>query len=105
MKNRNVIFVGGIHGVGKTTYCEKLSSDLNLKHYSASDLIKEVKRTNSVHKNVKNIPQNQDILLDAIDKCFYENKWYILDGHFCLLNEQGSISPIPFATFQSIGPR
>lgn len=41
MKTSNIIFIAGIHGVGKSTLCKKLSSRYNIEHYSASELIKK----------------------------------------------------------------
>jgi len=37
---KNIIFIGGIHGVGKGTLCEKVCNDLNLLHLSASEVLK-----------------------------------------------------------------
>lgn len=40
---RQIIFVGGIHGVGKTTLCKKIESRYNMEHFSASNLIAKEK--------------------------------------------------------------
>lgn len=34
-----------------------------------------------------------------------EGRWYLLDGHFCLLNNEGIISKIPEETFINLSPR
>ena len=35
----NIIFVGGIHGVGKTTFCKNIVKKSELEHFSSSELI------------------------------------------------------------------
>ena len=40
LKMKNIIFIGGIHGVGKGTLCEKVCNDLNIRHLSASEVLK-----------------------------------------------------------------
>ena len=46
MINYNINFIGGIHGVGKTTFCKLLTERIGYLHYSASSLIKEYKKRN-----------------------------------------------------------
>jgi broad-specificity NMP kinase len=38
--NIKIAFIGGIHGVGKSTICRQICSELNLEYLSASELIK-----------------------------------------------------------------
>lgn len=100
--NNKIFFIAGIHGVGKSTFCNQLSNELNIKHYSASELIKLVlKRNADEKKKVGDIEGNQDILLYAIKSLVKESS-IILDGHFCLINKTGSIDHIPLKTFQSL---
>lgn len=91
-----IIFIAGIHGVGKTYYCNSLNN--RIKNYSASNLIREYKEINS--KIVKNIGENQNYLLEAISR-LNEEKIY-LDGHFCLINSKNEIEKIPLNTFKSL---
>lgn len=101
--NRKIIFIGGIHGVGKTTLCRKISEALLIKHYSASELISKLKvQTISKDKKVSNIGENQDILLESINSFVHEKGYYLLDGHFCLLNSDGHITEISFDTYKSL---
>lgn len=106
MANNNIIFVGGIHGVGKTTLCNKLSSRLNIHCYSASSLIRKIKDSprKALTKKVLNIDTNQDLLITAINQHVDKNKICILDGHFALLNREGLVSEIALPTFLSISP-
>lgn len=104
--NRNIIFVGGIHGVGKTTLCSKIINRTGLKHFSASELIKKVKHDDVCKKRklVPDINENQNYLSIALNEYMNEDLTYLLDGHFCLLNNEGAITRIPFSTFQDVSP-
>jgi len=67
---KKIIFVAGIHGVGKTYLCQSLKESIGIDHFSASQLISEFKREkfSSTDKSVKNINNNQELLLKAIEK-------------------------------------
>jgi len=102
--NKKIIFIGGIHGVGKTTLCRKISKKIPLKHYSASELISKLKCENiGKDKRVSNVIENQNILLESIDRYLTDEEYYLLDGHFCLLNSKEHIVPVPFNTFSLLG--
>ncbi len=104
--DRKIIFVGGVHGVGKTTFCQAIASPLRLQHVSASELIYTGKQIYSTFsKRVNNIGKNQSILIAGIEKTIDRDRWWLLDGHFCLLNRQFVISDIPFPTFEAIAPK
>lgn len=100
-----IIFIGGVHGVGKTTFCKELSLSYNIPHFSASSLIKE-KSKNSVQSNkiTSKINKNQDILTQEIRSRFSPNSTYLLDGHFTLINSDSAISLIPETVFFNISP-
>lgn len=36
----NIIFIGGVHGVGKGTICQKIKEKLDFTHLSASEVLK-----------------------------------------------------------------
>ena len=57
----NIHFFGGIHGVGKTFLCKRLSSQLSIKHFSAGELINQGIQKN---KEVKSINSNQNVPKD-----------------------------------------
>lgn len=101
--NRNIIFIAGVHGVGKTTFCEYISKKYDIKYYLASELIAEARKTSFTTLFVEGINENQTILVDSVKNLNDENKEYILDGHFCLLNEHKSIVQIPEKTFELLG--
>lgn len=103
---KQIIFIGGIHGVGKTTITNKLTELLDIKAYVCGDLIKKMDAhiLNKNSKNVKNISSTQNLLLEGIDKIVKETN-IILDGHFCLLNKAGNIGKIPVYVFEQLNIR
>lgn len=105
MKQKDIVFVGGIHGVGKSTLCNKLKSILNINHHSASELIKK-KNQDLVNssKTVNDVSGNQDILIQAINEYVTDNK-FLLDGHFALFNSSKEVIEIPLKTFEGLAPK
>ena len=100
-----MIFVSGIHGVGKTFFANQVKEQLGIATYSASQLITEKRNKGfAANKIVEEIDENQVYLLDAIDELREKGEEFILDGHFCLLNRDGFISRIPMNTFTSLNP-
>lgn len=100
-----MIFVSGIHGVGKTYFCNQVKERLGINTYSSSKLIEEKRNSNfSANKTVSDIDENQLLLLRAIEKLRRKGDEFILDGHFCLLDMDGHISRIPMETYISLKP-
>lgn len=103
MKNK-IIFIGGIHGVGKGTLCKRLSNKLKIPHYSSSKLLKWEEISVKENKAVRDFNQTQNRLLTGIEKKIEKNKLTLLDGHFCLLNKKGMPEKIDEETFKLINP-
>lgn len=100
-----MIFVSGIHGVGKTYFCNMIKDKLGINNYSASQLIAGRREKGfSADKFVSDIDDNQVLLLDAINELRQTGEEFILDGHFCLLNEEGVITRIPMETYTLLKP-
>ena len=101
--NFNTIFISGVHGVGKGTICEKISSHFAYPNYSASTLIKSVKNS-AVDKNkvVIDAEKNQDYLIVALNQLNSGSDYILVDGHFCLQSNDGVIE-IPLSTFEEMG--
>lgn len=100
-----IVFIGGIHGVGKTYFCNKLANTLDIPHFSASDLIaKQRNLAFTESKSVEKIDENQDYLIQAIHNFTSEHPVILLDGHFCLLNKEDNISRVPEETFIKMKP-
>lgn len=100
---KNIIFVGGVHGAGKSSICNEIIQKTDFLHIIASDII----RTTSEEiksKIVRNISKNQSLLLEGLKKVINSQKKYILDGHFCLRNKQNLIEKLPLTVFKQISP-
>lgn len=103
---RNMIFIGGIHGVGKTFFSNNISKEYSIGNYSASELISKKKQELfSKDKKVDNIGENQDFLKESLEELVLGDKWFLLDGHFCLLNKDSTISRISEETFYGLSPK
>lgn len=98
----SIIFICGIHGVGKSTLCQQIKEKLNFECFSASSLIKEYNK-NLIQKNkiVNNIDKNQEVLVQAVLLKKQEYSKFILDGHVTLLTKYG-IEKIPFSIFEQL---
>ena len=104
---KRIIFIAGIHGVGKTFLCSKLSTDTGINHYSASELIKRTSKdqqADHTEKRVANVDKNQDILIRTIEQYLCDETVFLLDGHFCLLSKNSTAEPIPTEIFQQLSP-
>ncbi|MCE7914682.1 MAG: hypothetical protein DYH15_08370 [Nitrosomonas sp. PRO4] len=100
----SLIFVGGIHGVGKTTLCLKAFAPFGYQCMTASFLISTYGRRIDKNKQVHDIYDNQTALIEQL---VLEKKKYcrfLLDGHFTLINSQGHIEPVDHSVFQRINP-
>ena len=60
---KNIIFIGGIHGVGKGTLCEKVCNELNLQHLSASEVLKWEEISEKENKLVNDFTLTQNRLI------------------------------------------
>ena len=97
-----MFFVCGVHGVGKTQFCKKMAERNNMKTVSASQLIKNKKKEINKNKRVKNILDNQKILINEVNKIQKKDGDFILDGHLCLINENDEIKKLPVEVFRSL---
>ena len=102
----HILFFGGIHGAGKSTFCQKLQRDIGIETVSASELIREERKSilNDKDKRVKDINNNQKYLLNALKRKSSTGD-FILDGHFCLLDKNGEIERVSLEVFKEINPR
>lgn len=110
MSKRKLLFVGGIHGVGKTTMCRTACVDLGLVYLSAGELIKQNKARRAevdldLDKRVFDVNSNQDALTLELDSIARPGKSYLLDGHFTLFGSQDQVERVPPGVFQKIRPR
>ncbi|MCU6339273.1 AAA family ATPase [Enterobacter quasiroggenkampii] len=98
-----LIFVAGVHGVGKGYLCKKTLERLDILHKSASELIQENSTTLlDKHKHTDNVDGNQTILINALAEYKKNNSNLLLDGHFSLLDKEGRIKDISLETFSGM---
>lgn len=100
-----MIFISGVHGVGKTYFCDMVRNELGINAYPASRLIAEKKKSGfDSSKLVADIDENQQYLLVAVEELRQDEHNFILDGHFCLLDTSGTVTRIGVDTFTSLRP-
>ena len=98
----SVIFVAGVHGVGKTTCCTEATKILLVPHYTASSVIKSEKASaiSGLSKKVRDVNENQDHLINGVQKIIDAGaRRFILDGHFTILSSQGQVMAIDVEVF------
>lgn len=100
-RDYRVVFVGGVHGVGKTSLCRRLAADAGATHLSASSLIVGGEH---VGKLVDSVADNQRRLVRALRSYESPTPLLLLDGHFALLTTSGIPQAVPMWTFREIAP-
>jgi adenylate kinase len=101
-----IIFVGGVHGVGKSTCCQQASERCDVQWVTASALIKNERESAVIQgsKEVSDPTGNQELLISAIRKIADSgHKRILLDGHFTLLKSGGEIVAIEANVFLRLG--
>jgi predicted transcriptional regulator/adenylate kinase len=103
-KAGTILFVAGVHGVGKSSMCEAYAKKFGALYKSASQLIREAKAeavaTNS--KAVQDIDGNQQLLIQAVSKIRAKGKNLLLDGHFAILNAEHQPTPLSTDVFANL---
>jgi adenylate kinase len=100
----SVIFVAGIHAVGKSTACKFASAKLGIPHYIASQIILGEKTTSEPagSKLVDDVAENQRLLIQGVSR-LSATRIILLDGHFTIRRKSdGAIETIPVEVFQEI---
>jgi len=102
----SVLFVGGVHGVGKTTLCSKSFAPAGYHCVTASSLIAEDQKQVSKKgdKRVDDVGGNQAAMLRQFSVERGRHSRLLLDGHFTLVNSLGEIEPIHAEVFKAIDP-
>lgn len=100
-----VIFVSGVHGVGKTSMCENYQTNEMFTCQSAGNLIRAAKAKSNIAKNkdVKNIDDNQQLLIKAVSNIKNSGKLLLLDGHFAIWNSEHLPTAIETKVFIDLG--
>jgi adenylate kinase len=101
-----MIFLGGVHGVGKTSMCDQISEKFGLKVISASAIIRAERAHPSPDSRtaVSNVGGNQGLLIRGVQRLVMDTPGnYLLDGHFALRTLAGKIEEIDASVFHSMG--
>jgi adenylate kinase len=104
IKHRKLIFLGGVHGVGKSTLCKNLFLPAGYYCVTASELIKDAGGAVRKDKKVSALDDNQAKLITQLSRIRNSYARFLLDGHFTLINSHGHIVPIPIHVFRKIRP-
>lgn len=92
------VFIGGIHGVGKSTLIEAIKGKLlKSEHLICSKVIKYTQSK----LDVKKIDNNQDVLVSGIENLAPSAKILLIDGHFALLQKEKP-TIVPLSTFKRL---
>jgi adenylate kinase len=100
----SVIFLAGVHGVGKGFLGTLVANLLEISHLTASQLIREEKGQTSwgVDKRVAELDDNQIALICAVARRRKADRDILLDGHFVLRNSAGKLIQLPKDVFSDL---
>lgn len=99
-----IIFVAGVHAVGKTYLGAPAAKKMGLRYATASQLIREERGLQSWggDKRVVGIDENQAALISAINRLRSSGEKLMLDGHFVLRGANGEFSEINLHIFRDL---
>lgn len=100
-----ITFLGGVHGVGKTSMCAGVPEKFGLKVISASVIIRAERALPSSDSRtaVLNVGGNQGLLVRGVHRLVTDAPGsYLLDGHFALRTLAGNIEEIDADVFKAI---
>ena len=100
----SVIFLAGVHGVGKGFIGAPVAQALGFSHFTASQLIREEKgqATWGSDKKTSDLDENQIALIRALSQRRLTHSCILLDGHFVLRNAQGILTPLATEVFKEL---
>lgn len=100
----SVIFLAGVHGVGKGFLGTSVANSMGIAHLTASQLIREEKGqvTWGTDKKTSDLDGNQLALIRAVAQRSLTHPAILLDGHFVLRNAQGALTPLATSVFKEL---
>lgn len=99
-----IIFVAGIHAVGKSTSCKTISDEFGVPHFTASQIIRDEKSSavSANSKLVDDVADNQRLLIQGVLRLL-EGGSFLLDGHFTMRRKSdGCIEAIHVNVFRDL---
>lgn len=99
-----VIFVAGIHAVGKSTVCNVVSDEFGIPHLTASQIIRDEKSSavSANSKLVADVMDNQRLLIQGVARLL-ETGYLLLDGHFTMRRKSDAgIEPVHVDVFRDL---
>lgn len=81
-----MIFVCGIHEIGKKYYCEKISEELKIPYFAVGDW-----------------REDRGLLIEEVQRIRQKTNRFILEGRLCLLDAKGKIKKVPIEIFRKMG--
>jgi adenylate kinase len=101
-----IIFIGGVHAVGKTYLAAPAAAKIGFRHVTASDLIKLERGGQSWggDKRVSDVEENQRAIVRALEVARARKERLLLDGHFALRGSAGPNIRIDVGFFKEINP-
>ena len=99
-----IIFIGGIHAVGKTHLSTKAAEKIEFRHATASELIK-LERSGqswSREKRVSDVEENQRALIRAVTAVRARKEMLLPDGHFALRGSADTNTRIDVSVFKDM---
>lgn len=102
---RNIIYIGGINFVDKAIICKQICEEFGLEYLSANELSIS-KENHCDHENNKdnNIYETSIELIQGLKNIVQQDKYYLLDWHYCHLNYENEVVRIPYEIIKSIDP-
>lgn len=100
----SVIFLAGVHGVGKGFLGSRVAEQLKILHRTASQLIRDEKgrETWSREKLVADVEDNQRALILSLGRIRGAKTTVLLDGHFVLRDKDGDFVRIAKDVFAEL---
>lgn len=100
----SVIFLAGVHGVGKGFLGAPVANSIGITNLTASQLIREEKgrATWGTDKMTSDLDDNQLALIRAVSQRRLAHPSILLDGHFVLRNAQGVLTPLATTVFKEL---
>lgn len=99
-----VIFVAGIHAVGKSTACMAVADEFGIPHFSASQIIRgeRLSAVDEKSKLVADVVDNQRLLIQGVSRILERGR-FLLDGHFTMRRKSdGGIEAIHAEVFREL---